>query len=98
MQKKEFIKFRCTGLEKAIIKKKSDNSGLSLSDYCRKTAMDQKIGYKLTADELECYQTLAKFHNNFRSISNLLKNKDSAFAGEVMVVINDIKEHFQKFK
>jgi hypothetical protein len=80
MVKKELIKFRCTGLEKAIIEKKADNSGRSVSSFCRSSALGQKIGYKLTDEELEAYRTLATYHKNFTAISNLLKKKDSNLA------------------
>lgn len=73
--KKENIIFRCTGLEKAIIEKKAEHSGLSVSAYCRATALNQKIGYKLTAEEIEVYKMLVKYHNNFTAIGNLLRKK-----------------------
>jgi len=98
MEKKEVLRFRCTPLEKAIIEKKASNSGLSASAFCRASALDQKIGYKLTDEELEAYQMLVKYHNNFMAISNLLKNKNSRFAGEVNKTAVEIKNHLKKFK
>lgn len=98
MKKKELIKFRCTPLEKAIIEKKAENAGTSVSSFCRVSALDQKIGYRLTAEELEAYKMLTQYFNNFKAISNLLKNKDSAFAKEVATTAQEIKNHLQKFK
>lgn len=96
--KKQSIKFRCSSLEKEIIKKKASNSGLTISEYCRAIALNQKIGFKLTDEELEIYKTLIKYHNNFVQISNLLKKKDSGFAKKIMEVVNEIKCHLNKFK
>lgn len=98
MNKKEVIKFRCTPLEKAIIFKKAEHSGQSVSAYCRATALNQKVSYKLTESELNAYQTLTQFHNNFKAISNLLKKKDSNFAKEVKQTADEIKKHLNKFK
>lgn len=98
MKKKELIKFRCTVLEKAIIEKKAENAGTSISSFCRASALNQKIAYKLTAEELEVYKMLTQYHRNFTAISNLLKNKDSAFAKEVATTAREVKNHLQKFK
>ena len=98
MRKKELIKFRSTSLEKAIIQKKAKNTGLSLSAFCRAAALDQKIGYKLTDEELEAYKNLTKFHNNFINISNLLQKKDPALSKLVTDTALDIKNHLKKFQ
>jgi len=98
MNKKEVLRFRCSPLEKAIIEKKASDSGLSASAFCRASALGQKIGYKLTDDELEIYRMLTTYHNNFTSISNLLKDKDSRFAAEVKTAAAEIKEHLKKFQ
>lgn len=98
MKKKELIKFRCTALEKAIIEKKAEKSGQSVSSFCRASALGQKIAYKLTEEELEAYKILTQYHKNFTAISNLLKKKDSAFAKEVATTAREIKQHLQKFQ
>ena len=98
MIKKQLIKFRCTGLEKAIIQKKADNTGQSISSYVRTTSLGQHIGNKLTPDELEAYKMLTTYHRNFTAISNLLKRKDSGFAKEVANTAEEIKIHLKKFR
>jgi len=98
MNKKQQIKFRCTSLEKAIIEKKAEKSGLSTSSYCRASALGQKIGYKLTDEELEAYEMLVKYHNNFTRITNAFKDKDSNFVREMNETALEIKRHLQKFK
>jgi hypothetical protein len=98
MEKKSVLRFRCSPLEKAIIERKASDSGLSASAFCRASALGQKMGYKLTDEELGAYQMLTRYHNNFISISNLLKDKDSRFAGEVKAAAAEIKEHLKKFR
>ena len=98
MIKKEQIKFRCTALEKAIIEKKAENSGQSVSSFCRSSALGQRIGYKLTDEELQAYEMLTVYYNNFNRITNLLKDKDSTFAKEIAVTAGEIKRHLEKFK
>ena len=98
MNKKKRIELRVTTLEKKIIEKKAENSGLNTSEYCRNAALGKKINTKLTIEELEVYKDLTKYHNNFTAISNLLKKKDSKFYKEVQEVTKLIKQHLTKFK
>lgn len=96
--KKEQIKFRCSALEKAIIEKKAEHSGQSVSSYCRTVALGQKVSYKLTAEELQAYQMLTKYHNSFVSINNLLEAKDSQFSKMVADTAKEIRNHLKKFQ
>ena len=98
MNKKQVLKFRCTSLEKAIIEKKAQNSGLSLSAYIRSCSLNQKINFKFTDAELEVYQSLVKFHNNFTRLSNLYKNKDPLFSQESKALAEQIKNHLKKLQ
>jgi len=98
LNKSEWLKFRCTGLEKAVIEYKASTSGQSVSAYCRASALNQEIDYKLTEEELEAYKMLAKFHSNFSRITNLLNDKDSSFAKEVSDTASEIKRHLKKFQ
>lgn len=95
--KKQRIEFRVSSLEKAIISKKSEHSGLSISDYCRRSALNQEVSYKLTSEELEAYKMLIQYRNNFASISNLFKNNQSI--GEpVLNMVRQLDEHLKKFQ
>lgn len=98
MKKKQNIIFRCTTLEKSIIEKKASHSGASVSAYCRATSLGQRINFKLTEEELGVYEMLTRYHNNFVSISNLLKKKDSTFAKEVSSTALEIKRHLKKLQ
>jgi len=73
----KYIKVRLTPLEKKLLEKKAAHAGLQVAPYCRSSALNQKINYKLTGEELSAYHLLVKYHNNFKSIGNMLRNKDS---------------------
>jgi len=98
VKRTKYLKIRLTPMEKRILEKKADHSGLQVAPYCRACALDKKINYKLTEEELSAYQMLVKYHNNFKAIGNLLMNKETAFAKEVAAVAREIKEHLQKFR
>ena len=70
------IKFRVTELELQIIKLKISKTGLSISEFMRRTSLGIEMKNKLTEDEVICYQNLSKFADNFRRISQLFKLGD----------------------
>ncbi|MCH3886007.1 mobilization protein MbpA [Tenacibaculum aquimarinum] len=98
MNKKKSLKFRCTSLEKAIIEKKAENSGLSTSAFLRASALNQKISSKFTSEEMEVFQMLVKYHNNFSALSNLFKAKDPSLSNETKVLADEIKNHLKKLQ
>lgn len=98
MNKKYFIKYRCTGLEKAIIEKKAQNSGLSTSAFARSSALEQKVKSKFTDEELEVYQMLLKYHKNFTALSNLFKAKDPSLSNETRELALEIKKQLKKLQ
>lgn len=95
--RKQRIEFRISSLEKEILKKKAEHAGLSVSDYCRRSALNQKVSYKLTAEELEAYKMLIQYRNNFASISNLFKNNQS-IGSPVLELVRQLDEHLKKFQ
>jgi hypothetical protein len=95
--RKQRIEFRISSLEKEILKKKAEHAGLSISDYCRRSALGQKVSYKLTAEELEAYKMLIQYRNNFVSISNLFKNNQS-IGSPVLELVRQLDEHLKKFQ
>jgi sulfur relay (sulfurtransferase) DsrC/TusE family protein len=98
MNRKSFLKFRVTPLEKLVIKKKAENSGLSMSEFARASVLGQKISSKLTEDEIEIYKDLVKFHNNFQSISNAMKARSPSISNEVLLLADEMKKHLKKFQ
>jgi hypothetical protein len=92
------IEVRCSLIEKSILKSKAAKAGLTLSSYLRKVGLNQKIESKLTSEEIEIYKDLHQYHSHFTRIRNLLKNKDSTFAREIINVANLIKQNLKKFQ
>lgn len=95
--KDEIIKFRCTTYEKKMLVIKAKTTGLTLSEYFRRVAFEQKIVERLSDSEIEIYQMLVKYHNNFKAISNLFKKKNPNLSKEVLGVAREIKEQLKKF-
>ena len=95
-RKTELIKFRCTSMEKKLLKNRAKRSGLTLSEYFRRVAFEKKITMRLTEDEIHIYSTLVKFHNNFKSIGNMYRKRNPKLTEEVYRLANEIKSHLQK--
>jgi len=98
MIKKKRIDFRCTSLEKAIIEKKAENTGLSTSEFCRASALGQKIRSKFTEEEMEVYKMMLKYHKNFTALSNLFKAKNPSLSNETKVLADQIKTILKKLQ
>lgn len=97
--KDKLIKFRVTKIENLIIKKKASNSGVSVSELMRGLVFNYKLSNKLTPEEVECYQLLAKYADNFRRISNLFKLGDTTGVKEEAIATSKlIREHLLKLK
>lgn len=97
--KDKLIKFRVTKIENLIIKKKASNSGVSVSELMRGLVFNYKLSNKLTPEEVECYQLLAKYADNFRRISNLFKLGDTTGVKEESIATSKlIREHLLKLK
>lgn len=95
--KNEIIKFRCSTYEKKLLIIKVKRSGLTLSEYFRRIAFEQQIVERLSDDEIEIYQMLVKYHNNFKAISNLVKKKNPDLNSTVLELANEMKLHLKKF-
>lgn len=96
--KRKKIEFRCSSLEKAIIEKKAEKTGLSVSEYCRNAALSRQLKNRLDNQELAVYKNLTTYAINFTRIGNLLKNKDSQFAKEISKTVKAIREHLKKLE
>lgn len=95
--KDQIIKFRCSTYEKKLLIVKVKRSGLTLSEYFRRIAFEQQIVERLSDDEIEIYQMLVKYHNNFKAISNLVKKKNPTLNATVLELANEMKLHLKKF-
>ena len=96
--KRVFIKFRCSVYEKKLLLVKAKRSGLTLSEYIRRVSMEKDIKERLIEDHLEIYKTLVKFHNNFKYIGNMFRQKNPGLSNEVYNLAEKIKLHLQKIE
>lgn len=97
--KNYIIKFRVSKIEHAVIIKKAEEAGISVSEMLRGLAFNYKFSPRFTDEELEIYKTLSKFSNNFSRINNLFKNGDvEGMKTETLNTANEIREHLLKFK
>lgn len=96
--KNKKIEFRCSLYEKKLLKIKAKRAGVSLSEFCRKSAMEKQIKERLTTEQIELYKMMVSYHNNFKSIGNLFRNKDSSFYRKVNETADEIKSHLKSFK
>ena len=97
--KNYIIKFRVSKIEHAVITKKAEEAGISVSEMLRGLAFNFKFSPRFTDEELEIYKTLSKFSNNFTRISNLFKNGDvEGMKIETLNTANEIREHLLKLK
>ena len=95
--KTELIKFRCTPLEKKLLKNRAKRCGLTISEYFRRIAFDRKITERLTEEEVTIYRTLVKFHNNFKAIGNMYRKRNPHLTEKVYWLADEIREHLKKF-
>ena len=96
--KREFIQFRCSVYEKKLLKIKARKSGLSLSEYCRRAAFEDRIIERLSEDQIETYKMLVKYENNFKRIGNMFRKRNPKLADEVVQLANEIRKHLFNFK
>jgi len=96
--KKENIKFRCSIYEKKFLKIKAEKAGISVSEFCRNAIFNIEISERFSKDEINVYKTLIKYHNNFKLIGNMYRNRNPYLEKEVINLANEIKTHLNKFK
>lgn len=97
--KNQIVKFRVSKLEKGIIENKAKKAGLTVSDFIRRLTFDKELKNRLTKEEIECYETLSKYADNFRRISNLFKRGDvTGVKEEAIRTSRLIRKHFKNFQ
>lgn len=83
----KIIMFRTTIIEKKIIEKKAKKRKMNTASFCRMVALERRNKSVFTEEELKAFENLHYIRNGFVKINNLLKNKDSLFASEVMKTV-----------
>jgi hypothetical protein len=96
--KREFVQFRCSVYEKKLLKVKARKSALSISEYCRRAAFDDRIIERLSEEQIETYKMLVKYQNNFKLIGNMFRKRNPGLAEEVTKLANEIRQHLLNFK
>ena len=96
--KGDFVKFRCSVYEKKLLKVKAKRSGLTLSEYIRRSLFEKEITERFTDEHIELYKMLIKYHNNFKSIGNMYKKRNPKLTETVYDLANEIKRHLKKFQ
>lgn len=96
--KGELVKFRCSVFEKKLLKVKSKQSGLSLSEYLRRCALEKEIVERMDEDHITIYKMLIKYHNNFKWIANMYKKRNPKLVRTILDLADEIKGHLKKFQ
>ncbi|TVZ26057.1 hypothetical protein JM83_1003 [Gillisia sp. Hel_I_86] len=96
--KREYIQIRCSIYEKKLLKKRAARAGVSLSEYLRSTAFERNIVERITPEQLECYQLLIQYKNNFSRIGNMFKKSNPQLTREVLQLAQEIRGHLKNFR
>lgn len=96
--KGDLVKFRCSIYEKKLLKVKAKRSGLTLSEYIRRSLFEQEITERFTEEHIELYKMLIKYHNNFKSIGNMFKKRNPKLMQTVYDLADEIKAHLKRFQ
>ncbi len=99
MNKKEFIKVRCTLEEKQRIKAKAESTGRKFSEYCRETLLNGEVTAvpKMTDNEREAIAILQHTGRFYGQVSNLIKVKDEDWLHITKNLSLCAKEAFKRF-
>jgi uncharacterized protein (DUF1778 family) len=98
VKRSSLIPVRVTPLQKKVIQLTAKKTGLSVSDFMRKSAMNKTVRIRFSNEELEAYKTLQEYHKHFARISNLIKSKDPQLTAEIEKTQQLIFEHLKKFE
>lgn len=96
--KGDLVKFRCSIYEKKLLKVKAKRSGLTLSEYIRRSLFEKEITERFTDEHIKLYKMLIKYHNNFKSIGNMYRKRNPKLSETVYDLANEIKTHLKKFQ
>ena len=99
MNKKEFIKVRCTLEEKQRIKAKAESTGRKFSEYCREILLNGEVAAvpKMTENEREAIAILQHTGRFYGQISNLIKVKNEDWLHITKNLSLCAKEAFKRF-
>ena len=87
--KNKKIEVRVSMEERDIIFQKSKKSGLPVSEYIRRSALNKNLNVRFSADELEAWKNLTYISNALKNISNILSKDDRE---EMILEMKNINE------
>jgi len=96
--KREYIQIRCSIYEKKLLQRRAARAGISLSEFLRATAFDRTIVERISPEQLETYQLLVQYKNNFTRIGNMFRKRDPKLAAAVEKLAEEIRTHLNNFK
>ena len=96
--KREYIQVRCSIYDKKLLQRRAARAGISLSEYIRNTAFDKNIVERITPEQVEAYQMLVQYKNNFTRIGNMFRKRDPKLTREVEDLAREIRNHLKNFK
>lgn len=97
-EKDKRIEFTCNSFEYKLINIKAKECGVSRAEYCRKSALNQKVNYKLTQEEVSIYLMLQKYAVNFKNMSNMFKVRNPQLSNYCMETALEIRTHLKKLQ
>lgn len=90
------ILIRISSFEKKLLQAKSEEAGMSVSEFLRAAALNKQIKPPPTSEQMEAYMLLKNFLFNFGRISNAFKKKDYAdLHREILEVKEEIMKHLK---
>ena len=101
VRKETINRFRSTRMERKVIELNAKNVGLSFSEYVRKQALKLEMKERFSPEEVEAFKLLAQYSNNFKNISNYIKNVQGVspqMLADIEQLRKDIQTVIQKFK
>ena len=102
INRKKQIHLRVTLLEKKWIERTAAETGLTVSDFLRKSAFNKEVRVRFSEDEIALFKTLQQYHTNFKRIGNIIrKNKgeiNQTLIEEINQVTNDVKSLIKRFE
>jgi len=100
MSRESKIEFRVSALEKKAIELTAQEVGMSVSDYCRKSALGKDVKMRFTDEQLLVYKDLHQYHTNFSRIAQLIRAKGytTPLLQEIEEVTKLIRQHLKGFE
>lgn len=93
MNRTERIEIRCDIFQKEVIKMKSKESNMSVSEYMLYCGLGRQLPKPMTSEELEAFKELKQFQTNFARISNFIKKyDDESLKQEVRELLEKTKQ------